>query len=190
MELVLRDNEVQQLVLRNFRDEVLDITLGSRSELFLTLRDFFSDEELDLHRMLVTFFRGPHAKFHLVTRGVLTHSQQLTYTLYTRHSLDDTTSTHDIRYALDETSSLDFTGNIYVAPSVHAIRSSLTNKNLLLSQGPVVCSRPQLEVYSQDVDVSHGSATGFIDAEALFYLQQRGFPEALARRILVKAFLK
>lgn len=190
MELVLRDNEVRRLVFRNLRDEMVDIRLGEGATLELTLQDYFQDIHLGFHRVVTTSFLGSHARLNLVTRGLLKGSQYLIYDLYTQHNTDTTVSAHDVRYVVDDTAQLDFTGKIYVPSSVHDIRAGLVNKNLLLSRGTIVHTRPQLEIYSQDVDVSHGAATGLLDPEALLYLQQRGFSERLARKVLVKAFLK
>lgn len=190
MELVLRDNEVRRLVFRNIRDEMVEVRLADGATLELTFQDYFRDDHIDLHRVVTTTFTGSHAQLRLVTRGLLRHSQRLTYELYTRHDADTTVSSHDVRYVVDDSARLDFTGKIYVPSAVHDIRAGLVNKNVLLSGSAVVHTEPQLEIYSQDVDVSHGAATGLLDQEALFYLQQRGFSERLARTILVKAFLR
>lgn len=190
MELVLRDNEVRRLVFRNIRDEMVEVRLADGATLELTFQDYFRDDHIDLHRVVTTTFTGSHAQLRLVTRGLLRYSQQLTYELYTRHDADATISSHDVRYVVDDSARLDFTGKIYVPSTVHDIRAGLVNKNVLLSGSAVVHTEPQLEIYSQDVDVSHGAATGLLDQEALFYLQQRGFSERLARTILVKAFLR
>ena len=66
--------------------------------------------------------------------------------------------------------------------------SSQHNKNLLLSKGAVANTRPQLEIYADDVKCAHGSTIGQLDEDQLFYLRARGIPEAEARRELTFAF--
>jgi Fe-S cluster assembly protein SufD len=63
------------------------------------------------------------------------------------------------------------------------------NQALLLSPEAEIDSKPQLEIYADDVKCSHGATVGQIDADQLFYLRARGIPEAQARSMLVEAFL-
>jgi Fe-S cluster assembly protein SufD len=63
-----------------------------------------------------------------------------------------------------------------------------TNRNLILSNDALVDSKPQLVIHNNDVRCSHGSTTGRIDADALFYLRSRGLSEGAARALLTYAF--
>ena len=64
------------------------------------------------------------------------------------------------------------------------------NKNLLLSPEAIKNTNPQLEIYSEDVKCSHGSTTGQIDPEALFYLQSRGISKSKAIELIINGFAK
>jgi Fe-S cluster assembly protein SufD len=64
------------------------------------------------------------------------------------------------------------------------------NQALLLSPEAEIDSKPQLEIYADDVKCSHGATVGALDAEQLFYLRARGIPEGKARSMLVEAFLQ
>jgi Fe-S cluster assembly protein SufD len=64
------------------------------------------------------------------------------------------------------------------------------NQALLLSPDAEMDSKPQLEIYADDVKCSHGATVGELDADQLFYLRARGIPEAAARSMLVRAFLQ
>jgi Fe-S cluster assembly protein SufD len=64
------------------------------------------------------------------------------------------------------------------------------NQALLLSPDAEMDSKPQLEIYADDVKCSHGATVGALDADALFFLRSRGIPEAEARHLLVDAFLR
>ena len=64
------------------------------------------------------------------------------------------------------------------------------NKNLLLSSEAIMNTNPQLEIYSEDVKCSHGSTTGQIDSEALFYLQSRGISKSKSIELIINGFAK
>ena len=66
--------------------------------------------------------------------------------------------------------------------------AALNNKNLLLTQGAEIDTKPELEIYADDVKCAHGSTTGQLDAASLFYLRTRGVPQQVARNMLVQAF--
>ena len=63
------------------------------------------------------------------------------------------------------------------------------NANLILGEQAAMFSKPELEIYADDVRCSHGCTTGQFDKEALFYLQSRGMTESAAHSLLVQAFL-
>ena len=66
--------------------------------------------------------------------------------------------------------------------------SRQSNKNLLLSDKALMNSNPQLEIYADDVKCAHGSTTGALDKEALFYMQSRGINKEEASSLLIKGF--
>jgi Fe-S cluster assembly protein SufD len=81
-----------------------------------------------------------------------------------------------------------FNGKIVVHKDAQKSDARQTNKNLLLSDSAVIDTKPQLEIYADDVKCSHGSTIGQLDADALFYLRSRGLDPAAARSLLSFAF--
>jgi len=81
-----------------------------------------------------------------------------------------------------------FHGRIVVAEGAQKTDATQTNNNLLLSRGAEIDTKPQLEIYADDVKCAHGATVGQLDADALFYLRARGLGEAQARRMLTFAF--
>jgi Fe-S cluster assembly protein SufD len=81
-----------------------------------------------------------------------------------------------------------FNGRIIVRPGAQKTDAKQTNKNLLLSDEAQVETKPQLEIYANDVKCTHGATVGRLDADALFYLRARGIGEAAARSMLTYAF--
>ncbi|HON00281.1 MAG TPA: Fe-S cluster assembly protein SufD [Acidobacteriota bacterium] len=81
-----------------------------------------------------------------------------------------------------------FRGRIIVKQGAQGTDAKQTNKNLLLSSGALANTKPELEIYADDVKCTHGATIGRLDDEALFYLRSRGIGEASARSILIYAF--
>jgi Fe-S cluster assembly protein SufD len=81
-----------------------------------------------------------------------------------------------------------FNGKIVVQKDAQKTNARQTNKNLLLSPDAAVNTKPQLEIYADDVKCSHGSTIGQIDADAIFYLRSRGLGQDEARSLLSFAF--
>lgn len=89
---------------------------------------------------------------------------------------------------LDQSSRGIFSGLIIVRPGAEKTNSRQTNKNLVLSEQAIADSKPNLEIYNDDVKCSHGSTIGQLEDEPLFYLRSRGIGEEEARSLLVHAF--
>ena len=81
-----------------------------------------------------------------------------------------------------------FNGKIYVRPQAQKTNAFQTNRNILLSDGATINTKPQLEIWADDVKCSHGCTTGQLDEEALFYLRSRGIPKDMARGMMLYAF--
>ena len=81
-----------------------------------------------------------------------------------------------------------FNGKIVVRPDAQQTDAKQTNKALLLTEDAQINTKPQLEIFANDVKCTHGAAIGQIDDEAIFYLRARGIGEGDARRMLVRAF--
>lgn len=89
---------------------------------------------------------------------------------------------------MSDTSTGVFNGKIYVRQDAQKTNAFQSNKNMLLGDGASVNTKPQLEIYADDVKCSHGTSTGRMDEEAMFYLRSRGIGEEQAKNLLMKAF--
>jgi Fe-S cluster assembly protein SufD len=89
---------------------------------------------------------------------------------------------------LDDKSRGVFHGRIYVHQSAQKTDAKQTNKNLLLSDDATANTKPQLEIYADDVKCTHGATVGQLNEEAVFYLRSRGLGIDTARRMLIHAF--
>lgn len=92
------------------------------------------------------------------------------------------------RGVLLDSSTAVFNGKVYVRPDAQKTNAFQSNGNILMSDNATVNSKPELEIYADDVKCSHGSTTGQFDDVALFYLMARGISKDTAKKMLVGAF--
>ena len=105
------------------------------------------------------------------------------------HQFPRCSSEQLFKYALFDKSKGSFEGMVKVAEGAEFTDAHQTNRNLLASPDARMYAMPQLEIYCDEVKASHGSATGQLDENALFYMRSRGIPETEARMMLVNAFM-
>lgn len=108
---------------------------------------------------------------------------------YTEHNQVNGVSRQLHKYVLDGSAVGVFNGMIKVAQAAQKTDGQMDNKNLLLSNTAQMDTKPQLEIYADDVKCSHGSATGQINKDQVFYLQARGITKPQAIRMITEAFL-
>ena len=89
---------------------------------------------------------------------------------------------------MDGNSTGVFNGKVFVRKDAQKINAFQSNKNVLLSENATVNTKPQLEIYADDVKCSHGATVGSLDPEGLFYLQSRGIPHKAAMALLLQGF--
>ena len=109
---------------------------------------------------------------------------------FIHHKAAHTQSEQLFKGILDDNSKGIFTGRILVGKNAQQINSSQLNKTLLLSKTAQSHSQPQLEIFADDVKCSHGSTTGQLSPDEIFYLQSRGIDINRAKQILSHAYLQ
>jgi Fe-S cluster assembly protein SufD len=130
---------------------------------------------------------GGHAALNAAQ--VLRGRQHGDFTTVVSHEAPSCASRQTVKNVLDGQSRGVFQGKIEVARIAQKTDGYQMNQALLLSPMAEIDSKPQLEIYADDVKCSHGATVGELDAEQLFYLVSRGIPRAEARAMLVHAFL-
>ncbi|MGH8441840.1 MAG: Fe-S cluster assembly protein SufD [Nevskiaceae bacterium] len=104
------------------------------------------------------------------------------------HAKPHGTSREFYKGVLDGASRAVFNGRVVVHPGAQHSDAFQSNRNLLLSENAEVDTKPQLEIYADDVQCSHGATVGQLDADQIFYLRSRGIADAAARAVLTFAF--
>jgi len=128
----------------------------------------------------------------LRTRGVfMPHGRQHIDTqLAIRHQAINTTSDSNWRGVASDRARGVFRGAIVVAPGADGSDAKLSDKNLLLSPSAEIDTKPELEIYADEVLAAHGATVGQLDERSLFYLRSRGIPLGEARALLTAAFCR
>lgn len=132
---------------------------------------------------------GSHCTTQLSGMAIGSGRQHIDNASQLTHRGDSCHSNQLFKYVLDENASGAFEGSIEVAHNARFNEAYQSNRNLLASDGARMHSKPQLLIYNDDVKCSHGASTGQLDANALFYMRQRGIPLAEARKMLMQAFM-
>jgi len=106
-----------------------------------------------------------------------------------KHTVPNCTSDQDYKGILSGRSRAVFNGKVQVSHGAQKTEAKQYNKNVLLSSEAEVDTKPQMEIYADDVVCAHGATVGQLDEEALFYLATRGIDTELAKHYLIQAFL-
>lgn len=104
------------------------------------------------------------------------------------HRKPKCTSNELYKGIIDGKSTATFNGKIFVRKHAQQTNAFQSNKNILLSDDGTINTKPQLEIYADDVKCSHGTSTGKLDEDKIFYLRARGLSEASAKKLLLYAF--
>jgi len=137
---------------------------------------------------VTTVLRGEGAESLLHGLYVISGEQHVDNRTVIDHAKPHCSSRELYKGILDGRSSGVFNGKIIVRKDAQKTDSKQSNKNLLLSEDAVINTKPQLEIYADDVKCTHGATIGQIDQEAVFYLRSRGIALAEARALLTQAF--
>ncbi len=133
-------------------------------------------------------FEGRGASADLSGLELMSRNQFADNHVLVDHAVEGCSSNQLYKYVLDDAAHGVFGGKVLVRKGAQQTAAYQSNANMVGSQQARMHSLPQLEIYADDVKCSHGSATGHIDEDAMFYMRQRGLDEGEARMLLKFAF--
>ncbi len=193
---------------------VLEVELRERAQLSHVLLQHESRQALHLSTVYATVGQGAaYDSFSLALGGVLARhevharlqgrggivhvngaqllsgTQHADLTSVVAHDAPGCTSRQTVKNVLSGSARAVFQGKIVVARAAQKTDGYQMNQALLLSDTAEIDSKPELEIYADDVKCSHGATAGALDEDQLFYLRSRGIPGHEAHAILVRAFL-
>lgn len=132
---------------------------------------------------------GQNVETHLNGAYVLKGNQHVDNQTVVDHLQAHCESNELYKGVVDESATAVFNGKVFVRKDAQKINAYQSNGNVLLSDSASVNSKPELEIYADDVKCSHGSTTGQLDEEAIYYLRARGISEKSAKALMVTAFI-
>lgn len=142
-----------------------------------------SDVELEID------IDGPGCQVDLAGLYVCKSDEKVNLKVLVRHNSGGSVSRQLFKGVAGGHSSFGFDGLIYVRQDAQKTKAFQENHTILLNRDAVAQTRPQLEIYADDVECSHGATTGFLNQDELFYMRSRGIPESDARRLQILSFL-
>lgn len=132
---------------------------------------------------------GENAALRLYGMGIEDKTRVISTFSRIDHLVPRCMSDELFKFSLDDYASGSFTGRIYVTEGAVKTEAYQANRNLLAGDNARMYSKPQLEIYNDDVKCSHGCAIGQLDALQLFYMRTRGLDEDTAKLLLRQAFM-
>ena len=134
-------------------------------------------------------FEGPGGECRLSSGALMRGRQHADTTIFVDHARPECTSRQLFKGVLDDSARGVFQGKIVVRPDAQKTDGHQLSRTLLLSDKAEIDTKPELEIFADDVKCSHGATAGELDDEALFYFRARGIDEERARHLLIEAFL-
>ena len=132
---------------------------------------------------------GPGAEAHIKALYLCKADEKVNFHILMHHRAPGCRSTQLINGIAGGQAQVSFRGTIVVAPDAQQTEAYQENHNIVLTDTAKVDTRPQLEIYADDVKCSHGATVGQLNADELFYMRSRGVPEAEARTLQMLSFL-
>lgn len=133
--------------------------------------------------------QGEHAETKFNGAYLLGEQQHVANYTTIDHQVPNCESFETYKGIIDGAATAVFNGKVFVRKDAQKTNAFQSNANVLLSENASVNSKPELEIYADDVKCSHGSTTGQLDDQALFYLRARGLSEKSAKTLLLQAFM-
>ena len=134
--------------------------------------------------------QGEGCETEIYALAYLRGEEKVTTETHVTHAVGGGNSNQLIKFVLDDQARGHFIGDLKIVQDAQHTEAHQTNRNLLLSETAEMRTQPQLEIYADDVQATHGASTGQLDESALFYMQQRGISQQKARQLLVGAFMR
>lgn len=132
---------------------------------------------------------GPDCEVDIAGLYLCPADERLNLKFQVRHNSGGSVSRQLFKGIAGGKSRFCFDGLIYVQQDAQKTKAYQENHTILLSRETLVETRPQLEIYADDVECSHGATTGFLNDSELFYMRSRGIPQEEARRLQMISFL-
>lgn len=171
---------MKTLLLKETGDMVFSPVEDTQYVLFID--DSSSNVEVD--------FEKEGVSCEIIILGKVKKGNSVVLNTISKHLVPNTSCVTNYHVVLEESSSSDYKGKIIIAKKAFQTNSYLNNKTLVVGESAKNISKPELEIEADDVKASHGSSTGRIREEDIFYLVSRGFSREEAEKIIIEGFFE
>lgn len=183
-EQVIHSGETVDLVFTESTDLQLSLRQEAGSKVRIHVINFSSaDNRIEVEQV------GEGCQTEIYALAYINNKEHVRTHTRVQHLVGGGSSRQLVKFVLRDEAQGEFFGELKIAEDAQKTEALQTNRNLLLSDTALMRTRPQLEIYADDVKASHGATTGQLDESALFYMQQRCLSEDDARRLLLQAFM-
>ena len=154
-----------------------------------TMHNHVKGSETKRQDVLINF-TGSDSTAKVISAGTVNKDRKLDLQVICDHSTPRTTSHQRIDHVAFENGSTTFNGRIHILEHASGCNAQLKNRSLAMGSETTINAKPELEIYNDDVQCSHGSTIGQVDETQLFYMRSRGIKEREAHAILCEGFLR
>lgn len=165
------------------RDLEIHLEAGAQFALHLL------DAGMSYGRIAVRVTLGAGAEFTFGAAQLAGFGQTLEIVTEVSHAAPDAVSRQIVRSVAANRSTVNYLGKVHVARGADGTDGEQSVRAMLLDRTATANARPELEIYADDVKCAHGCAVGELDAQALFYMAQRGLPPHEAKKLMLQAFV-
>lgn len=148
----------------------------------IVVADAIADYTIDLD--------GKHSSNVLRSGFVVSGDERTKISVRVNHNYSDCTSDSLVKGVAAGNAVGEFNGLVYVAQDAQRTDARQTSRNIEIGRDAKIITKPQLEIYADDVKCSHGATVGQLDGEAILYMRQRGLSESQARKLQIEGFIK
>lgn len=188
---IVGEGDLKLIVAENSSIEVVDLSTSCSVEFVLERGAYVKVIALKYISGTSNYsakIEGEGANIDIFAASIATNNDNIEFKTYMNHSSSHTQSGQRVKCIGSDNSSTLFEGTVYIKKGVADITAHQQNKNLLLSDSARIKSNPWLEIYADDVKCSHGSTTGMLNPEEIFYMRQRGISEKVAQKLQIESF--
>ena len=143
-----------------------------------------------IRRQVYAVVSGEEAKVAFRGVSLLTGKRHADTTLIVEHQVPNGTSRELFKHILADDATGVFQGKVVVHPAAQKTDGGMKSHALMLTDGPAMYNKPELEIFADDVVCGHGATVGQLDGDHLFYIMSRGVPHAEAEALLIEAFAR
>jgi len=190
----IRCGKNSKVEFNNIQNDTENSSQVNYSDIIQERDSVFTDNTLTINGKFIrndlkTVLNGENSSSYYNGLYFINKKNHLDNHTFVNHKMPNCTSNEVYKGIIDERGKVVFNGKVLVSKDAQRTNAAQSNKNIVLTDSASINTKPELEIYADDVKCSHGTTTGKLDEEALFYLTQRGIDKDYAKAMLMFTFV-